>query len=99
MRPVAWEYDKDGTWPQKGIDKAWEVGLMNTHIPEEYGGPGLDFFSGCLIGGEFGWGCPGLGRPLDCNGLAPAPIVLGGSEETKRKYLGVLSERAALASF
>src|SRR5919199_1319392 len=38
MRPVAWEYDKDGTWPQEIIEKAWEVGLMNTHIPEEYGG-------------------------------------------------------------
>ena len=34
IRPVAWEYDKDGTWPQEIIEKAWEVGLMNTHIPE-----------------------------------------------------------------
>ena len=32
IRKVAWEYDKDGTWPQEIIDKAWEVGLMNTHI-------------------------------------------------------------------
>ena len=40
IRKVAWEYDKDGTWPQEIIEKAWEVGLMNTHIPEEYGGPG-----------------------------------------------------------
>ena len=61
IRPVAWEYDKDGTWPQEIIDKAWEVGLMNTHIPEEYGGPGLDFLSGCLIEEEFGWGCSGIG--------------------------------------
>ena len=27
IRPVAWEYDKDGTWPQEIIEKAWEVGL------------------------------------------------------------------------
>ena len=40
IRPVAWEYDKDGTWPQEIIEKAWEVGLMNTHIPEDYGGAG-----------------------------------------------------------
>ena len=40
MRRVAWEYDKDGTWPQDIIEKAWEVGLMNTHVPEAYGGPG-----------------------------------------------------------
>ena len=40
IRPVAWEYDKDGTWPQDIIDKAWELGLMNNHFPVEYGGPG-----------------------------------------------------------
>jgi len=43
IRKVAWDYDKEGTWPQDIIEKAWEIGLMNTHIAEEYGGPGLDF--------------------------------------------------------
>jgi acyl-CoA dehydrogenase len=37
IRPVAWELDRDGAWPQAIIDKADEVGLMNSHIPEEYG--------------------------------------------------------------
>ena len=99
MRSVAWEYDKEGTWPQDVIDKAWEVGLMNTHIPEAYGGPGLDYLSGCLIEEELGWGCSGIGTSLACNGLAAAPVVLGGSEETKKKYLGMLTESAKLASF
>jgi acyl-CoA dehydrogenase len=99
MRPVAWELDKEGTWPGEVLQKAWEVGLMNTHIPEEYGGPGLDYLSGCLIEEEFGWGCSGIGTSLACNGLATAPIVLGGSEETKQKYLGMLSEELKLASF
>jgi acyl-CoA dehydrogenase len=99
MRSVAWEYDKDGTWPQDVIDKGWEVGLMNTHIPEAYGGPGLDYLSGCLIEEELGWGCSGIGTSLACNGLASAPVVLGGSEETKKKYLGMLTESAKLASF
>ena len=40
IRPVAWEYDKDGTWPADIIQKAWDVGLMNSHIEEEYGGAG-----------------------------------------------------------
>src|SRR5919107_540201 len=99
MRSVAWEYDKDGTWPEDVLRKAWEVGLMNTHIPEEYGGPGLDYLSGCLIEEEFGWGCSGIGTSLACNGLATAPIILGGSEEVKRKYLGMLTEEFKLASF
>ncbi len=99
MRSVAREYDKDGTWPQEVIDKAWEVGLMNIHVPEVYGGPGLDYLSGCLIEEEFGWGCSGIGTSLACNGLASAPVALGGSEETKKKYLGMLTESAKLASF
>jgi acyl-CoA dehydrogenase len=99
IRPVAWEYDKDGTWPQDVIEKAWEVGLMNTHLPEEYGGPGLDFLTGCLIEEELGWGCSGIGTTLMCNGLATAPIVIGGSEEIKQKYLGMLTEEPKLASF
>jgi acyl-CoA dehydrogenase len=99
IRPVAWEYDKDGTWPQDIIDKAWEVGLMNTHLPEEYGGPGLDYLTGAIIEEEMGWGCSGIGTSLSCNGLATAPIGLGGSEEIKKKYLGMLSESPKLASF
>ena len=99
IRPVAWDYDKEGTWPQDIIEKAWEVGLMNTHIPEEYGGPGLDYLSGCIIEEEMGWGCSGIGTSLMCNGLATSPIAIGGSEEVKKKYLGMLTEEPKLASF
>ena len=99
IRKVAWEYDKDGTWPQEIIEKAWEVGLMNVHVAEEYGGPGLDYLSGCLIEEEMGWGCSGIGTSLMANGLASAPVSIGGSEETKKKYLGMLTEGPKLASF
>jgi hypothetical protein len=100
IRPKAWEYDKDGTWPQDIIEKAWEVGLMNTHVPEEYGGPGASYMDGCLI--EEGAGL-GLLRhpdqPRAPTASAGAPVVLGGSEEVKRKYLGMLTEEPKLASF
>jgi acyl-CoA dehydrogenase len=99
IRKVAWEYDKDGTWPQEIVEKAWEVGLMNTHIAEEYGGPGLDYLSGCLIEEEMGWGCSGIGTSLMANGLASAPVGIGGSDEVKKKYLGMLTEEPKLASF
>ncbi len=99
IRSVAWDYDKDGTWPQEIIDNAWEVGLMNTHVPEEYGGPGLDFVSGALIEEEFGWGCSGIGTSLAANGLAMTPVALGGSDEVKKEFLGMLTEEPKLASF
>jgi acyl-CoA dehydrogenase len=99
IRKVAWEYDKDGTWPQDIIEKAWEIGLMNTHVAETYGGPGLDYLSGCLIEEEMGWGCSGIGTSLMANGLASAPVSIGGSEEVKKEYLGMLTEAPKLASF
>jgi acyl-CoA dehydrogenase len=99
IRPVAWDYDKDGTWPQEIIEKAWEVGLMNTHLPEDYGGSGLDYLSGCIIEEELGWGCSGIGTSIMCNGLASVPVILGGSEEIKKQYLGMLAEEPKLASF
>jgi acyl-CoA dehydrogenase len=99
IRPVAWDYDRDGTWPQEIVEKAFEVGLMNVHIPETYGGPGLDYLSGCLIEEELGWGCSGIGTSLMANGLASAPLLIGGSEETKKRYLGMLTEEPKLASF
>ena len=70
IRPVAWEYDKDGDWPEDVLKKAWELGLMNSHVPEEYGGPGASYLEGCLIEEEIGWGCSGIGTSLAANGLA-----------------------------
>ena len=99
IRPVAWQYDRDGTWPQEIIEKAWEVGLMNTHVPEEYGGPDASYLDGCIIEEELSWGCSGIQTSLGANGLASAPVALAGSEETKRKYLGMLTEAPKLASF
>jgi acyl-CoA dehydrogenase len=99
IRPVAWEYDKDGTWPQKVIDKAFEVGLMNTHVAEEYGGPGLAYLDGCLIEEELSWGCSGIQTSLGCNGLASAPVFLGASEEVKKEFGESLTQDGKLASF
>jgi acyl-CoA dehydrogenase len=99
IRSVAWEYDKDGTWPIEVFQKAHDVGLMNTHVPEEYGGPGLGFLDGCLIEEELSWGCSGITTSLGANGLASAPVELGASHEVKQEYYGELVESLKFASF
>ena len=83
IRPVAWDYDRTGTWPQEIIEKAWELGLMNSHIPAEYGGVGASATDGCLIEEELGWGCAGIDTSISANGLASLPLILGGSESLK----------------
>jgi acyl-CoA dehydrogenase len=99
MRSVAHELDKDGAWPEEVLKKAWEAGLMNSHLDEEYGGPGASYFDGTLIEEELGWGCSGIGTSIACNGLAMTPVVLGGSESVKKEYLTRLGEGGKFASF
>ncbi len=99
MRPVAWELDKEGTWPGDILKKAFELGLMNSHVAEEYGGPGASYLDGVLIEEEIGWGCSGIGTSLAANGLALAPLALGGSEELKKEVLGHVTSEPIFASF
>ncbi len=99
IRPVAWEYDRDATWPREIIEKAWGLGLMNPQLPERYGGTGASYLDGALIGQELAWGCAAIATTLGINELAAAPVLLGGSERIKARYLGMLSEEPRLASF
>jgi acyl-CoA dehydrogenase len=99
IRPVAWEYDRDATWPEQIIRKAWDVGLMNSQLPEKYGGAGASYVDGVLIGEELAWGCAAIGTTLGTNELAAMPVLLGGSEKIKAEYLGMLTEEPKLASF
>jgi acyl-CoA dehydrogenase len=99
IRPVAWELDREGDWPQAILRKAHDVGLMNTHIPEEYGGAGLNYLDGCIIEEELSWGCSGVQTSLGANGLASAPVLIGGSEEVKREFAEELISEPKLASF
>ena len=99
MRPVAWEYDRDSTWPEEVLRKAWELGLMNIHTPEEYGGVALSAFDGVVLQEELAWGCSGIQTSLGANGLAAAPILIAGSDEIKREYLTMMTEEFKLSSF
>jgi acyl-CoA dehydrogenase len=99
IRPKAAEYDEHQTHPADVIGKAHDVGLMNVHIPEEYGGAGLPAFEGMLIGEELSWGCAGIAVSIVANTLGAAPVLLAGSDEQKRTWLPALLEEPLLCSF
>src|SRR4249920_785948 len=75
IRPRAAEYDEHSTHPVDVIAKAHELGLMNIHIPEEFGGPGLSVFDGILVGEELAWGCAGITVSIIANTLGAAPVM------------------------
>ena len=99
IRPKAAEYDEHSTHPVDVIAKAHEVGLMNPHVPEEYGGMGLPGFDGMLIGEELSWGCAGIAVSLVANTLGAGPVLIGGSDEQKREWLPPLLDEPILCSF
>ena len=99
IRPKEREYDEKMQHPVDVIERAHEVGLMNLHVPEEYGGLGLSSFDGMLVGEELNWGCSGIGTSVSANGLGSAPVLLFGSDEQKVAWLQPLVESPVLCSF
>ena len=99
IRPVAADYDERSQHPADVIEKAHEVGLMNPHIPDDYGGPGLSAFEQILIGEELAWGCSGIATSIVANILGSLPVLLAGSDEQKREWLPPLLEEPLLCSF
>jgi acyl-CoA dehydrogenase len=99
IRPREAECDADMRHPVEVIAQAHELGLMNLHVPEEYGGPGLSAFDGLLVGEELYWGCSGIGTSITANGLGAGPVILFGSAEQKTRLLPPLVERPMLCSF
>jgi len=99
IRPCERECDEHMRHPVEVIAKAHEVGLMNLHVPEEYGGAALSAFDGMLVGEELYWGCSGIGTSISGNGLGAAPVILFGSEEQRAAWLPPLVESPILCSF
>ena len=99
IRPHEAESDVEMRHPAEVIAKAHELGLMNLHVPEEYGGPGLSAFDGMLVGEELYWGCSGIGTSITANGLGAGPVIGFGSAEQKATWLPPLLEEPILCSF
>jgi acyl-CoA dehydrogenase len=99
IRPRAAEYDEHSTHPADVIAKAHELGLLNAHVPAEYGGLELSGFDGMLIGEELAWGCSGMATSLAANTLGAAPVLIAGTEEQKRRFVAQLVDEPILCSF
>jgi acyl-CoA dehydrogenase len=99
VRPAAAHHDETGDWPDAIMKKGWELGLMNMHIPESCGGLGLGTFEGVLADEEFGWGCTGIATAMTANTLAQVPVIVAGTDDQKKKWLGRFAEAPLLCSY
>ncbi len=99
IRPIAASCDQEGRFPTEIVKKAFELGLVNDEIPEEYGGGGLSIFDHCLVVEELAWGCMGINASITIGGLTSWPIRIAGTEEQKKEWFGRLTSEPILASY
>lgn len=99
MRDVAPHHDETGEYPEATLKQAHELGLMNTHIPEAYGGFDLSCLDGVIIGEELAWGCTGIGTAIEANSLAQQPVILGATDELKKQYLAPMVDQFQLCAY
>lgn len=99
IRPAAAHHDETGEYPWEILQKSWDLGLMNTMIPEDVGGLGLGCLDACIIAEETAWGCSGIGTAIEANGLAQAPLIMFGTPEQKKKFLTPMTEELQMAAY
>lgn len=97
--PVAAECDRDSRFPMDVFAAAWELGLVNSVAPADCGGPGLNELEHTLIVEELAYGCSGIQTSITANTLALTPIKLAGTDEQKKKYIGMLTAEPVLVSY
>jgi butyryl-CoA dehydrogenase len=99
MRPVAAKYDVEQEYPwdvQKAIK---EAGLSGVWIPEEYGGMGGGVLDLCIVVEEFSRACGGMGVAFAVNALGSFPILVGGTDEQKERWLPAIAAGEKLDSY
>lgn len=97
--PVAKKYDRSGEFPHEVIEKAFKAGLMNLAVPKKYGGPGYGTIESVIVVEEMAAACAGMTTTIYVNDLGLMPIILGGNEVQKRKFLVPFTEKLRFASF
>lgn len=88
MRKVFREADEAEALPEDLIEAGWEIGLLPTSLPEEYGGFGeYSTVTAAIAVEEFAWGDLAATLGILTPNLVAIPLLLSGTAEQKSTYL------------
>jgi alkylation response protein AidB-like acyl-CoA dehydrogenase len=95
------EYDKKEFFPEDTIREMLgpEIGLQLLFIPEAYGGMGGGALDCCQVILEMCKICLGIGTAFFAVQLGADPIIVGGTEDQKQKWLGAIAEGDSLVAY
>ena len=92
LAPKAYEFDQKAKTPAEIIKKAWEIGLVNACVPEEFGGLGLPLLETCVIAEELAAGCCGIAGAIEAASLVQLALIHMASDDQRKRYLQPLTE-------
>ncbi len=87
IAPHAQAVDEDHRFPQEAKVALIKSGLYAAHVPTEFGGDGADALATVLIIEEVARACGSSSLIPAVNKLGSMPLILGGNEEQKKRWL------------
>jgi alkylation response protein AidB-like acyl-CoA dehydrogenase len=95
------EFDQQEIFPEAIIRQMLgpEIGLQLLFIPEQYGGMGGGARDCCAVTRRLSKICLGIGTAFFAIQLGADPLIVGGSEAQKEKWLGAIAEGQALVAY
>ncbi|MFH1069277.1 MAG: acyl-CoA dehydrogenase family protein [Candidatus Glassbacteria bacterium] len=97
--PQREQLDRSAEFPHAIMQEIAEAGLPAIYIPEEYEGIGGGVLDLCLATEEISRACGGVGVTYAASALGSIPIIIGGSDQQKKKYLPPIAAGEHYAAF
>ncbi|MDP2482344.1 MAG: acyl-CoA dehydrogenase family protein, partial [Candidatus Palauibacterales bacterium] len=99
IRPAAARYDAEQTYPWEFQTAIKDAGLSGVWLPQEYGGLGGGVLDLCIVVEEFSRACGGMGVCYAVNATGSLPLLLGGTDEQKERWLPGIAAGEDLIAF
>lgn len=91
VAPYAADVDEHARYPDEAAAALLAADFHAPHVPERYGGAGADALATVLVIEEVARACVSASLIPAVNKLGSLPVMLGGGEEIKKKYLTKLA--------
>ncbi|MDM8552851.1 acyl-CoA dehydrogenase family protein [Desulfobacterales bacterium HSG2] len=101
VREKILEFDKKEIFPEETVREILgpDIGLQLLFIPEEYGGMGGGARDCCAVTREMSRICLGIGTAFFAIQLGADPLLVGGTEAQKEKWLGAIAEKDTIVGY
>ncbi len=99
VAPRTSEIDQDSLFPHEAIGHLAHAGFLGLCVPSEFGGTGGDALAFVLAIEELAKVCASTALALVAHAAAWEAILLGGTEDQRRRYLPALATGATLGAF